>query len=127
MDFAEQAKSLIISTLEERGISDRACLVGSGLAMTFLADWRSGKVRNPSFDKVCAIFKYLGLSLDTMSAVEPFEVSDDEKMTEDEMELLRLYRMVDREGKTLVLSAAYTEKRRCAEQGSEPPAAASIV
>ncbi len=127
MDFAEQAKSLIISTLEERGISDRACLVGSGLTLTFLADWRSGKVRNPSFDKVCRIFKYLGLSIDNMCPIEAPALADDEQMTEDEAELLRLYRMIDREGRAMVLSTAYTEKRRVAEQGSEAPASANIV
>lgn len=117
MSISDAARDLILQTLEARGISDRQCLMACGIKSSFLADWKSGKAKNPTFEKVYPIFQYLGLSLDDFGkSIEP--VPPPVEMTEDEEELLRMYRMLDREGKTLVLSSAYGEKRRLAEQGS---------
>lgn len=111
-DISESARNLVVETLESKGISDRTCLMACEINPSFLSDWRSGNIKNPAFDKVYRLFKHLNLSMDNMEPVRA-----PAKAPEDEEELIRIYRMMKREGKSMILAAAYAEKRRLAEEG----------
>ena len=66
MDCIEMARELIVRTLADRKIPDSVCLKECGINPVFLSDWKTGKSKSPSFDKVYRIFRYLGLSLDDL-------------------------------------------------------------
>ena len=120
-EISRTARDLILNTLEERGLSDRSCLVACGINPTFFTDWRTENIGNPAFDKLYKIFKHLDLSMDEMAPVIP-----PARVPEDEAELLRIYQMMPHEGKSMIMAAAYAEKRRLSEQGSRKNAEADI-
>lgn len=78
---------------------------------------------------ILPISTFLGVSPNyILTGVPDPELSSvpvDSSLTDDEAELVRLYRLLDREGKTMVLSAAYQHKNRILSAGKNEPVAAS--
>ena len=72
--------------------------------------------KNRSFgaDDVIGIAEYLGVSVHFLLTGEedPAEYVEQDKLGEDEQELLNIYRSVDREGKTAILYNAYQQRGR---------------
>lgn len=75
-----------------------------------VSDWKSGRAV-PSLEKLLRIADYFSVSMDYLTE------RDDRypAMTEDTVELAKIYNALGREGKTMVMSAAYAEKRRISE------------
>lgn len=48
-------------------------------------------------------------------------------LSEDEEELIRIYQNLDREGKTMVLATAYTQRTRIAQKGNDSASIASAT
>ena len=94
--------------MESRNLKKAAFAQAIGISQGNLNDWRNGR-SSPSVEKLERIADYFGVSTD-------FLLGRDDRYpvpTEDACEVLRIFSDLDREGRTVVLSAAYTEKRRC--------------
>ena len=66
---------------------------------SFFSDWKSGKLKSPSFDKIYRISLYLGLSLDNLiinesTSKQKFEYHQN-SFSPDQQELLDLYNQLD--------------------------------
>lgn len=71
-------------------------------------------------DMIVPVSTFLGVSVNYLVTgvkepeIKPIASTD---LEEDEAELLRVYRLLDREGKVMVLSCAYTHKNRVLDIG----------
>lgn len=83
-----------------------------GISSGNVSDWKSGRSA-PSATKLIAIADYFGVSVDYLMGRSSETILE----TDDERELLKIYKSADREGKTMILAAALTEKRRMNKMG----------
>ena len=94
--------------MESRDMKKSAFAQAIGISPGNLNDWRNGR-SSPSVEKLERIADQFGVTTDyLLGRDERYPVP-----TEDACEVLRIFSDLDREGRTVVLSAAYTEKRRC--------------
>lgn len=54
----------ILAILKQRNITENQCLIDTNINTSFFTDWKSGKLKNPSIDKIFLISSYLGVSID---------------------------------------------------------------
>ena len=100
----------IQALMTARGIKKTAFAAAVGVSYGNVSDWQSGR-SSSSVEKLERIADYFGVSLDYL-------VGRDDRYpapSEDACELMRIYDTLDREGRTVVLGAAYQERRRCSE------------
>ena len=103
-----QIYEYIESILIKRGISDRQMLTDAGLKRGVLDNMKKGSM--PAADKIAAIAKYLGISVDLLLGI-------DEPQTESELSAM-LNQMSDDDLKKVESYAAFL----VAEKEKEPPA-----
>ena len=78
----------ILAELNLRGITEKECLLRAGVNTSLLTDWKKGRFKYPSYDKMVKIAQYLDISLDyLLTGIEP----PPKELTEDQHELLKLY------------------------------------
>lgn len=97
--------------MASRGIKKTVFASAIGVSSGNVYDWQSGR-SSPSVEKLVRIADYFDVSLDYL-------VGRDDRYpapSDDACELMRIYDTLDREGRTVVLGAAYAEKRRCSEK-----------
>lgn len=95
--------------MDSRNMKKAAFAQAIGISQGNLNDWRNGR-SSPSLEKLERIADYFEVSTDYLLGRDDRYPTP----TEDACEMLRIFSSLDREGRTVVLSAAYTEKRRCA-------------
>lgn len=122
MDISSRAREVILATIQNKGLTEKQCATDCGLSSGFFADWKAGRVKSPSFDKIYKICKYLEMSIDSLNTESSFTVSSSQNsfdVSMDEQRLIEKYRALDDDGKDIVRSAAISEYRRViAERGT---------
>lgn len=91
----------------QRGMNKTEFSKAIGVSAGNMSDWSRGR-SSPSVDKLVKIADYFGVTLDYL-------VGRDDRYpvpSPDACELMRIYDTLDREGKIIVMSSAYNEKRR---------------
>lgn len=91
----------------QRGMNKTEFSKAIGVSTGNMSDWASGR-SSPSVDKLIKIADYFGVSIDYL-------IGRDDRYpvpSPDACELMRIYDTLDREGRVMVLSSAYNEKRR---------------
>lgn len=63
MNNSEQVLQIILDSIESKDILKQDCLNACGLSTTFFSDWKAGRFKNPSYDKVIKIAAYLNIDL----------------------------------------------------------------
>lgn len=93
--------------LDKKKVTAAQMLSAIGLNKSYLSDM-SSKNTTPSIEKILAIANYLEVSTDFL-----LKGSDICGFTdEEELELLTIYRTLDKRGRTMVQAAAYSESDR---------------
>lgn len=111
----------VFDTLKKQGKTQVALAEYLGLNKSTVGYWFKNGGGIPS-ECLMPICQFLGISptfvLTGIPDPEPEEapVSD---MTEDERELIRVYRQLDREGRTMTLATAYSHRNRINGSGDE--------
>jgi len=54
----------ILTLIRKKGVTEKECLKQCGINTSFLTDWKNGRIKNPSYDKLVKIAQYLDVSLD---------------------------------------------------------------
>lgn len=95
----------ILKLLKDKGLTEKDCAVGASLSNSYFSDWKSGKSKNPAFDKIYRIANFLDISIDFLvysrNSSEKPSVTDD--LSLDEYSLLNTYRDMTIQGKKLML------------------------
>lgn len=63
MNNSEQVLQIILDSIESKNILKQECLNACGLSSTFFSDWKAGRFKNPSYDKIIKIAMYLNIDL----------------------------------------------------------------
>lgn len=94
----------ILYFMKSKGISEKECLVKSNISTSFFSDWKAGRLKNPTFDKIYRISKTLDVSIDTLISAEKSEAAPllSHDLSPDEYNLLHTYRDINETGKKLM-------------------------
>lgn len=102
----------IQTMLDMKGVNMREMCDYIGASSGNVSDWKSGR-SHPTVDKYVKMADYFGTTVDYLTGREEMPKAS----TPDAQELLRIFNDADREGKTMILAAAFKEKRRMQEIG----------
>lgn len=126
MPYMDSLLRIVLTALDESGISDYKLVRDCGLGSAFMSDWRHGRRKSPSFDKALKILKYLHIDVNTMdlengtfSYIKDKPSSDGSSqvlnLTQDELRIITKYRALDLDSKDAVKGFIVSEERRQAE------------
>lgn len=110
----------VYEILNQQGKTQAALAEYVGSTKSSVNYWfkRSGDIPCEFLAPICT---FLGVSPNYLITGVPDEVVDtkphDDTLSEDEVELLRIFRILDREGRTMVLASAYSQRSRVFAQG----------
>ncbi|MBP1927059.1 transcriptional regulator with XRE-family HTH domain [Sedimentibacter acidaminivorans] len=54
----------ILFLIKKKGVTEKECLKQCGINTSFLTDWKNGRIKNPSYDKLVKIAQYFNVSTD---------------------------------------------------------------
>lgn len=102
----------ILEIIRTNGISEKDCLVKSNLSSSYFSDWKAGRLKSPTIDKVFRISQVLGVSIDSLLGISQSKEEvplgntypTQNELTPDEDVLLRTYRDMTSQGKKLLLN-----------------------
>ena len=101
----------IIRLMVTNGMSRKHFTEKIGISDGTLSQWINGRC-NPSADTVTKIADLFNVSADYLLDRE----QQDSCFSEDMQELARIYSVLDREGKTIVLATCYTQRQRLIQE-----------
>lgn len=114
MEFAENFKRIC----KDRGTTPTAVLKDMGITTSKVTMWNNGSL--PKQDMLVKLAQYLNCSVmdffaddDTIHAV-----SHEDSLDDDEKELVRIFRSLDRRSKHEFMSTAYDFERRIIKEGN---------
>lgn len=111
----------VFATLKQRGKTQVALAEYLGMNKSTVGYWFKNGGGIPS-ECLMPICQFLGISPNFVLTGIPDPDPEDapvSDMTEDERELLRVYRQLDREGRTMTLATAYNHRNRVNGAGDE--------
>ena len=66
MNNSKVILSILLQSIQKRGITEKDCLKSCGINTSFLTDWKTEKIKNPSIDKVVKLAIFLDLDLNEL-------------------------------------------------------------
>lgn len=100
MNNSQEILNILLQNIQRKGITEKACLNECNINTSFLTDWKNGRLKNPSYDKIVKISVFLNLDLNYVFG----KISD--SPTGREKELIRLFRMLPEEQQYKLLGRA---------------------
>lgn len=64
MNDSQTILKIIVENINNSGLSEKDCLKVCSIGANFLTDWKSGKSKFPSYDKIVKLAQYLNIDLD---------------------------------------------------------------
>lgn len=64
MNSSEDILNILINSIKSQGFTEKECLQATQINTSFLTDWKKGKIKTPSYDKIVKLAMHLQLSLD---------------------------------------------------------------
>lgn len=96
----------IFCAIEKQHTTAKECLIKSSVNTSFLSDWKTGKIKSPSFDKIYRISKTLGLSLDFLAddtkEIYPPPDQNDQDLTDEEKSLIAGFDQLNLQEKQII-------------------------
>lgn len=100
MNNSQEILNILLQNIQRKGITEKACLNECNINTSFLTDWKNGRLKNPSYDKIVKISIFLNLDLNYVFG----KIND--SPTKREIELLRLFRLLPEEQQFRLLGRA---------------------
>lgn len=110
----------ILQNIQLTGITEKECLKSCGINTSFLTDWKSDKIKNPSVDKIVKLAVFLDIDLYDLLLGKKTAVMN---LNESEKKLLNDYNILSNEDKARVSERAETLAELAAERASKERAA----
>lgn len=94
----------ILSTLKQKGITEKECAAMANISTSYFSDWKAGRLKNPTIDKIFRISQALNVSLDDLFADGTTCHSENtyDTLLPDEHNLLCTYREMNLTGKKIL-------------------------
>lgn len=103
MEINDVILNSILNKIKDKGLTEKEILLASNVTTSFLSDWKAGRLKSPSFDKIYRISKELNLSLDSLTGYEDNNQNQISKNLQiDEEILLDTYRELNSDGKAFL-------------------------
>ena len=96
MDINATLLTSLLEIMKNKNVVEKDCLKSCEINTSFFSDWKAGRLKSPSFDKIYRICQYLDISIDTL-------IQYDNKPS-NQQELLNLYSKLNSHEQKLVLS-----------------------
>lgn len=116
MNNSKTILSILLQNIQNKGITEKECLKMCSINTSFLTDWKSDKIKNPSIDKVVKLANFLDLDLNELLLGIN---NHSHNLTEDENSLLAIYNKLSSSDKTRVSERAETLAELAAERAVE--------
>lgn len=100
MNNSQEILNILLQNIQRKGITEKACLNECNINTSFLTDWKNGRLKNPSYDKIVKISVFLNLDLNYVFG----KISDSPSGRE--KELIRLFRLLPEEQQYRLLGRA---------------------
>lgn len=102
----EEILKILLTSIKSKGFTEKDCLLSTSINTSFLTDWKKGRLKTPSYDKIIKLAQYLDISLDFLflriDENTPLTISDDEA------EWLNIYKEIPIEGRPYLLAMVKT-------------------
>lgn len=115
----------IFFLLKEMKLSKAEFSRKTGISRNTITDWEK-KGSNPASDRIACIAEQLMITADFLltgkeSPFSPSESSDRkiEGLTEDENQIIEIFRSLDLRGRTAILSVVFREQDKCVQGGND--------
>lgn len=89
---------LVLEELKKKKITQKQLCDEAGIKEQTFTNWKKGNI--PNLESAMIVIKYLGLSADEMYGIKNYE------LTEDEKELIILYRQTDEKSREIIKATA---------------------
>lgn len=112
MNNSQEILNIIMQHIDKSGKTSKECLISCGINTSFLTDWKNGKIKTPSYDKVVKLAEFLNIDLSFLFIGKEKSPS----LPNDEQELLSYYKKLpEREqmkliGRASALAEMYEEQ-----------------
>lgn len=78
---------VLLQYIQKNGATEKQCLIDCNINTSFLADWKGGRLKNPSYDKIVKLAKYLNIDLNLLFLGEESQTNE---LTADEPEQIKV-------------------------------------
>lgn len=100
MNNSYEILDVLLQYIQKNGTTEKQCLIDCNINTSFLTDWKGGRLKNPSYDKIVKLAKYLNIDLNLLFLGEENQTNE---LTADEQELLKNYNKLTGEEKKKVV------------------------
>ena len=115
MNNSQRILEIIVENINNKKMTEKDCLTACGINYSFLTQWKNGKIKTPSYDKIIKLAQYLEIDLDYLFFDRIIQKN---KFSEDKQRLLEMYdSLTEREKgeilgelKTLIKCRSYRRK-----------------
>ena len=124
MNNSKAILSILLQSIQKRGITEKDCLKSCGINTSFLTDWKTEKIKNPSIDKVVKLAIFLDLDLNELLLGTNKTALC---LSEDETRLLFIYNKLSSSDKIRVSERAVTLAELAAERAASQKPKKEVV
>jgi phage repressor protein C with HTH and peptisase S24 domain len=77
---SQKVLGIILHNIQNVGLTEKECLISCGINTSFLTDWKSNKIKTPSYDKIVKLSRFLNIDLNQLLLGSRFEQTEEEKI-----------------------------------------------
>ena len=88
MNNSQRILEIIVENINNKKMTEKDCLTACGINYSFLTQWKNGKIKTPSYDKIIKLAQYLEIDLDYLFFDRIIQKN---KFSEDKQRLLEMY------------------------------------
>lgn len=97
MNNSQKILEILLQYIQKNNTTEKQCLIDCNINTSFLTDWKAGRLKNPSYDKIVKLAEYLNIDLNLLFLGKTN--SQTFKLTADEQELLSNYSKLTNDSK----------------------------
>lgn len=88
MNSSQRILEIIVENINNKKITEKDCLIACDINYSFLTQWKNGKIKLPSYDKIVKLAQYLEIDLDYLFYDKKIQK---DVFSEDKQRLLEMY------------------------------------
>lgn len=93
MKNSQEILNTIMCYINKSGKTSKECLISCDINTSFLTDWKNGKIKTPSYDKIVKLAEFLGIDISYLFTGKEYS-SEAYVLTEDKIRLIEMYDML---------------------------------
>lgn len=93
MKNSQEILSTIMYYINKSGKTSKECLIACDINTSFLTDWKNGKIKMPSYDKIVKLAEFLDIDISYLFTGKEAS-SRSHSLTQDKIRLIEMYDML---------------------------------